>query len=177
MKRDLSHLILLFERHYARLKEDCCTLPQKPVDESLFDIYLFKPRPSCFSLTLLLNHHLDEIRHNIDRLRDTKEPLKWETFSYLSEKIANQLAAVSREIATHTLRVPVSERREETRHETHCRYIGYEKRLIEMKRHYQAKRDNVTSIAQQTQLNHQLATIEGRLYRCRQALAQLEDTT
>lgn len=177
MSQDCSELICVFEMHLAHLIEQCNALPAKPVHEPLFDTYLFKPLAPSSSLTFLLTQYINEIKRNIDYLHEKKESIQSETIVYLTEKIANQLVALSREMATQSLRLPSYEKTEETHYETHCRYLSYEKRLIEMKRYFQSELDGAKAASQKAHWSQQLATVEGRLFRCRQALARLEDST
>ncbi|RKS87611.1 restart primosome assembly protein PriC [Orbus hercynius] len=93
-----------------------------------------------------------------------------EQIVFLSTLIVNQLNALQREIATHTLRSTEQiAHNHATLHEQYARNLGYLNRLEALK--YQLQQ---TPLANAVEHRKQLSTLESRIARCQYALSQID---
>lgn len=168
-------LLSSFENQLADLRHKCQALSAQKLHEALFDDQLFKPCIGPLFKKELLQHYLNEISTNIHHLKQKINQNQEDQVQYLLEKIANQLVAIAREIATHELRVQKVIPPKETPYEMHCRYLDYERRLVAMKRHCLIESENATDAIKKIEFEKKLAAVDRRIDRCRQAIAALED--
>lgn len=172
---DYSTFLASIENQFTKLANRCKILSDKKTSESLFDSYLFKPRKSEQINLPWFIHYLKEIETNIHHLKQKIRLHQPAQVVYLTDKITNQLMAMTREIATHNLRIHAINKTNETLYETHCRYIDYDRRLTDIKRQFVDKIEKTTDIVKKTLLSEKIATLEGRIDRCRKAIAKIED--
>lgn len=87
-----------------------------------------------------------------------------------------QIAALQRELATQALRRKnqPKEAPEADLYHKLAEHQDYERRLIGMIQDRESLLGRQTTLAAQQKLQHELAALEGRLMRCRQALARIE---
>lgn len=172
---DYSTFLASLENQLTELTNRCKILSDKKMSESLFDTYLFKPcKPGQLNSPWFI-HYLEEIETNICYLKQKIRRHQPDQVIYLTDKITNQLIAMTREIATHNLRIHAINKTKETLYETHCRYIDYERLLIDIKRQFFDRAEKTTDMVKKTLLLEKIATLEGRIDRCRKAIAKLED--
>lgn len=170
-----STLLASFEHQLIELTERCKALSDKKMSESPFDSYLFKPCKSEQINSPWFIHYLKEIEINLFHLKQKIRLNQPDQVIYITDKITNQLIAMTREIATHNLRIRAVNKKNETLYETHCRYIDYERRLIDIKRQFFNKAEKTTDMIKKTLLLEKIVALEGRIDRCRKAIAKLED--
>jgi primosomal replication protein N'' len=142
--------------------------------EYLFDPHLFQPPANNKGQLSVLQYYLDQIKKNVDYLKQMVDKAQLEKVAYLTEKITNQIIAMHRELATQSLREISSVKVQETRYETHCRYLDYQRRLNSMKQELESALNTTVQLTQRQQIIQKIAALDGRLYRCQQAIAKLE---
>lgn len=169
-------LTCLFNTELARLQQQCATLSGAPNNESLFDLYLFQPIPNVTSRKEQLSAYLEQIADHLMLLQRQNGSTNPQARIYLITKICDQLLAFRRELASQPLAPEDVQGDKESRYDTHCRYLSYERRLkamkLQLQKHLEQDRADPH---QRMDWNQQLATLERRLGRCRNAIAHLED--
>ncbi len=133
-----------------------------------FDVKLFSCRGT------LLGDYLAELENNYRHLAQAVSRQDEARSAWLAERLTNQMAALTRESATWTLR-----RYDDTRSSTGKlsarlhRHQDYERRLLAMKAERKAQLSREQTLAGQQRLVRELEALEGRLERCRTALATI----
>lgn len=98
--------------------------------------------------------------------------------NFLTEKIVHQIQAISREISTQSLREKESsftkKKEQIDLYERLSQHQDYERRLQAMVSEKELQLSTLTDSRLQHQCQKDLATLAGRLYRCRQALLRIE---
>lgn len=101
-----------------------------------------------------------------------------EQVNFLTEKIVHQMQAISREISTQSLREKESsftkKKEQVDLYERLSQHQDYERRLQAMVSEKELQLSELTDHRLQHQCQKELATLAGRLYRCRQALLRIE---
>ncbi|EKT54190.1 primosomal replication protein PriC [Providencia sneebia] len=101
-----------------------------------------------------------------------------EQVNFLATKITNQIQALSRELSTQSLRKKEDEYREKKEqidlYERLVQHQDFERRLLAMLNERELQLTNLTDHTKQHQYQKEIATLAGRLYRCRQALVRIE---
>lgn len=134
-----------------------------------FDRQLFRTRST------LMRDYLQEARDNFTALRHAVDTQHLPQVTWLAEHLSAQIAALSRESTSWSLRVwdtaaPGLNKWQRKR----LQHQEYEHRLIAMKREREDRVANVETFAEQQQLHKEIAAFESRLRRCRQALDNIE---
>ncbi len=133
-----------------------------------FDRQLFTTRST------LLGDCLREIEDNGQRLKEAVARNNVEQTAWLAEHLVAQIAAITREVATGELR-----RFDTTRpslaklNEKLLQHQDYERRLLAMKNTRAAQLAQVETLADQQRLVRELEALDGRIARCRDALAKI----
>ncbi|WP_410016165.1 primosomal replication protein PriC [Sodalis sp. RH24] len=142
---------------------------QETVSQSRFDHQLFQSRGTR------LDDYLAESRQTLQRLTLTVEQGYTERVAWLAQRLIDQMTALARELATQDLRrgqpakaAPVDYYARLNEHQ------DYERRLLSMIRDRDSLRQSTGDYARTQQLQQEIAALEGRLARCRQALARIE---
>lgn len=144
-------------------------------------ISLQRASQARFDKTLFATHstqlkdYLLEVRVNMDKLQHSVEQARTDQVAFLAEKLAGQLAALQRELATKGLRK--SERQPpaaENFYQKLATHQDYERRLQAMINDRENQHALQTTLAGQQQLQREILALEGRLQRCKQALTRLE---
>lgn len=122
-----------------------------------------------------LKDYLAEVQSNMHQLTLNVEQGKRERVSFLAERLVAQIAALQRELATKDLRrndpLPAKQQNYYQQLSTHQ---DYERRLQSMIQDREAASLRQTTLASQQKLQREVAALEGRLQRCRQALTRIE---
>lgn len=122
-----------------------------------------------------LADYLAESRLTLQQLTQSAEQGNAERVAWLAQRLIDQITALARELATLDLR-----RAQPARAEPKDNYArldehqDYERRLIAMIRDRESLRSNAGDGPRQQQLQQEIAALEGRLSRCRQALRRIE---
>lgn len=101
-----------------------------------------------------------------------------EQVNFLTEKIAHQIQALSRELSTQSLREKENafqEKKEQVDlYERLAQHQDYERRLVGMMNERELQLNTLDDHTKRHQCQKEIATLAGRLYRCRQALIRIE---
>ena len=134
-----------------------------------FDRQLFRTRST------VMNAYLDEAQHNLDELRHAVEKGQSEQVAWLAGHLAEQIAALHREIAAWPLRVWDSSSAGTTKWQRkRLEHQEFERRLCEMKKARAARLNQAETLEEQQMLMREITALEGRLERCRKALDDIE---
>ncbi|MDQ7884273.1 primosomal replication protein PriC [Atlantibacter hermannii] len=134
-----------------------------------FDRQLFQTRST------VINDYLQECWRNLDTLTLYVRQQKTDRVAWLAEHLVAQMEALARESATWTLRfhdsahLPAGQR-----HAQLLQHQDYERRLLAMKQQREAQLRSVETLQEQQKLHKELDVLDGRLARCRHALAAIE---
>lgn len=159
LDRQLEQLALAVEPH-----------ANKRTAKARFDIKLFH----CHSTRL--GDYLLEIRKTFEQLKQSVQDNRMESVAWMAERVVLQMSALQRELATQTLRsnesqaVPVKE----NLYEKLAEHQDFERRLRAMIDDRESLLAVQETLAQQQQLQREVAALEGRLQRCLQALKRIE---
>ena len=122
-----------------------------------------------------LKDYLLEVRMNMDKLQYSVEQARTDQVAFLAEKLVVQLAALQRELATKELRKSERQLPEaENYYQKLATHQDYERRLQTMINDRESQHAVQTTLIGQQKLQREILALEGRLQRCRQALARLE---
>lgn len=163
-------LLQMLQKQVQQLATAVSAAPAAAFIQPRFDEQLFNTRDTR------LSHCLAEVEHNLVQLTQATEKKSQQQVAFLAERIVAQISALQRELAT----LPVRERNtfsiktEQDIYQTLARHQDYERRLMAMRRDKESLLGKQTTLAAQQQIQRELAALEGRLMRCRQALAKIE---
>nr|WP_232095127.1 primosomal replication protein [Serratia ureilytica] len=141
-----------------------------PIPQARFDAALFANRGTR------LRDYLAEVEKNFAQLQNAANDSRASQVAFLAEKLVAQIAALQRELATQALRRKnqPKEAPEVDLYHKLAEHQDYERRLIAMIQDRESLLGRQNTLAAQQKLQHELAALEGRLMRCRQALARIE---
>ncbi|NIF46326.1 prephenate dehydrogenase [Enterobacter sp. Ap-1006] len=122
-----------------------------------------------------LKDYLQEAQANLAQLQLSVSHGKTEQVAFIAEKLVAQIAALQRELATAHLRQSEPQQKvQENLYEKLATHQDYERRLLAMVSDRDSQLSLQTTLAGQQKLQRELAALEGRLQRCRQALTRIE---
>ncbi|AIJ09390.1 MULTISPECIES: primosomal replication protein PriC [Edwardsiella] len=158
------------EQRLQRLAQALAPLAEQPAARSRFDRALFLTHGTR------LKDYLQETRDNFTALQRAVGAGQRQQVAFLAERLLAQMAALQREQATQTLRRQEPQRAESAGdlYQELARHQDYERRLQTMVRERELRLAACQTLAQQQQIQRELAAMEGRLQRCRQALRRIE---
>ena len=134
-----------------------------------FDRQLFRTRST------VMKDYLDEAQANLDELGHAVEKAQTEQVNWLATHLAEQIAALHREIAAWPLRVWDSASAGATKWQRkRLEHQEFERRLCEMKSEREARLNQAETLEEQQLLMREISALEGRIVRCRQALDDIE---
>lgn len=158
------------EKQLASLRERAAPLAHHATVSARFDRHLFQTRST------LMRACLDEADHNLAALRHAVNAGQQPQVAWLAEHLSSQLAALSRETATWSLREWDSASPAVTKWQRQrLQHQQYERRLQEMKQARELLLARATGFEEQQNLQREVVALEGRLARCRHALARIEN--
>lgn len=139
-------------------------------------------RQARFDQRLFSNHgtqlrdYLSEIRKNMKQLKQMAAENHLAQVSFLAEKLVTQIFALQRELATQSLRKadPLPNAENSDLYQNLAKNQDYERRIVLMIQDRENQLGNQTRLSEQQRIQQELAKLEGRLIRCRQALRQIE---
>ncbi len=137
--------------------------------QSRFDHKLFQSRGTG------LADYLAESRLTLQHLTLAAEQGRTEQVAWLAQRLADQMTALARELSTLDLRrqqQPVAAPADD--YARLAEHQDYERRLMTLIRDRESLRQNSDDRGRQHQLQQEIAALEGRLTRCRQALTRIE---
>ena len=164
------HFLQALEQQLALLAQAVTPLADRPLAYSRFDRQLFQSHGTR------LRDYLSEVEQNFQALRHLVEEDRAERVAFMTERLVAQIGALQREISTQALR-----RQEKTPvaiasdlYQKLAEHQDYERRLNLMIQDRESQLDRAVALSAQQQLQREVAALEGRLARCRQALVRLE---
>ncbi|MEI7374505.1 primosomal replication protein [Dickeya chrysanthemi] len=166
---DTQALLTALARQIDTLAREIEPVAARQAPRSRFDRQLF----SCYGTRL--GDYLDEIRHNHQYLQQYVQEQRLDRVAFMAERLLAQMTALQRELATQPLRAqePATPAPQD-RYQKLAEYQGYERRLLAMIQDRESLLATQSQLSEQQRLQRELAALEGRLARCRQALTKLE---
>jgi len=162
-------LLQTLQNQLSALRTQASPLMQHATLKPRFDRQLFRTRST------VMNAYLDEAQHNLDELRHAVEKGQSEQVTWLAGHLAEQIAALHREIAAWPLRVWDSSSAGTTKWQRkRLEHQEFERRLCEMKNERTARLKQAETLEEQQMLMREITALEGRLERCRKALDDIE---
>lgn len=164
------NLLQALEQQVQQLAQTIANAPAIAVAQPRFDSQLFNQRDAR------LSHYQAEVEKNLGQLKQEVAKGRQEQVAFLAERIVAQITALQRELATLKLREKNTTQAKSgaDMYQTLAQHQDYERRLQEMLRDKESLLFQQTSLDAQQKLQKELATLEGRLMRCRQALRRIE---
>ncbi|WP_139541367.1 primosomal replication protein N'' [Klebsiella spallanzanii] len=135
-----------------------------------FDRQLFRTRSTQ------MQAYLDETKEHFSELQQAVERQQLPQVTWLAERLVAQIAAISREAATWSLRAwdsasPTLNRWQRRR----IQHQEYERRLLAMRNDRQRQLAQAASLDEQQRLAKEVEAYAARLARCRDALEKIEN--
>lgn len=147
----------------------------EPIDhvsasQARFDIALFSTKGTR------LRDYLAEIKMNLQQLNQEVVEKRSAQVAFIAERLVAQITAMQRELATQTLRKThqTPERKSHDNYTKLAETQQFERRLIAMIEDRETTLGQLATFSDQQRVQKELAALEGRLMRCRQALAKIE---
>ncbi|MEW7313873.1 primosomal replication protein PriC [Buttiauxella gaviniae] len=164
-----ASLLQALDVRVAELAEAIAPISLQRASQARFDRKLFSTHSTQ------LKDYLTEVQANLAQLQLSVKVGKTEQVAYLAEKLVAQIAALQRELATWQMRKndpqpPVVE----NLYEKLSTHQDYERRLQSMIADRDSQLAIQTTLVGQQKIQKEIAALEGRLQRCRQALARIE---
>jgi len=138
--------------------------------QARFDVTLFATKGTR------LRDYLAEVRVNLGQLHQVVAEKRQAQVAFVAERLISQITALQRELATQALR-KTHQTPERKSHDNYTRLAEtqqFERRLIAMIEDRESTLGQLTTFSDQQRVQKELAALEGRLMRCRQALAKIE---
>lgn len=165
-----NHENISMQNFLEKLKEQINQLEQQinlsdqpAYQEHYFDEHLF----NSSKIEVDFQFYIDKIKLTYHSLCDAALTEKMSQIEFLSEKLIDQITALSRELATvHLRKQPTSYVIQETVAEKHSRHLDYLRRLQEMKYELELSPEAIDYT--------KIAALDNRIYRCEQAIKKIE---
>ena len=162
-------LLQTLQNQLTTLREQAAPLMQHATLKPRFDRQLFRTRST------LMKDYLDEAQHHLDELRHAVDNAQAEQIAWLAGHLAEQIAALHREIAAWPLRVWDGASAGTTKWQRkRLEHQEFERRLCEMKNERESRLNQAETLEEQQMLMREITALEGRLERCRKALDDIE---
>jgi len=138
--------------------------------QARFDIALFSTKGTR------LRDYLAEIKMNLQQLNQEVVEKRSAQVAFIAERLVAQITAMQRELATQTLHKThqTPERKSHDNYTKLAETQQFERRLIAMIEDRETTLGQLATFSDQQRVQKELAALEGRLMRCRQALAKIE---
>ncbi|KEY60529.1 primosomal replication protein PriC [Serratia sp. DD3] len=165
-----QRLLQTLEQQITALANNIQPQGDMPIPQARFDIALFSNRGTR------LRDYLAEIQKNFAQLQMAVKDNRTAQVAFLAERLVAQITALQRELATLVLRrknQPKVMGEVDIYHKL-AEHQDYERRLVSMIQDRESLLGAQTTLAAQKKLQQEVAAIEGRLLRCRQALTRIE---
>ncbi|WP_304165493.1 primosomal replication protein [Lonsdalea britannica] len=164
-----STLLQALDHQIASLAEQIAPVIGMTTARSRFDRQLF----GCYGTRF--GDYLAEVKQNHQHLQQYVAENRTDRVAFMAEKLLAQITALQRELGTWKMRQqsPAAPPPPDLYHKL-AEHQGYERRLIAMIQDRESLLLKQTAFEEQQRLQKELAALEGRLARCRQALTRLE---
>jgi len=162
-------LLQTLQNQLTTLREQAAPLMQHATLKPRFDRQLFRTRST------VMKDYLDEAQHHLDELRHAVDNAQAEQVAWLAAHLAEQIAALHREIAAWPLRLWDGASAGTTKWQRkRLEHQEFERRLCEMKNERESRLNQAETLEEQQMLMREITALEGRLERCRKALDDIE---
>ncbi|MFP1729270.1 primosomal replication protein PriC [Lonsdalea quercina] len=164
-----STLLQALDHQIASLAEQIAPVIGMTTARSRFDRQLF----GCYGTRF--GDYLAEVKQNHQHLQQYVAENRTDRVAFMAEKLLAQITALQRELGTWKMRQqsPSAPTPPDLYHKL-AEHQGYERRLIAMIQDRESLLIQQTAFDEKQRLQQELAALEGRLARCRQALTRLE---
>lgn len=165
-----TRLLQTLKNQLADLAAQVAPLANHATLSPRFDRQLFRTRDTQ------MQSYLDEAQQNFAELQQAVTHQQLPQVIWLAERLAAQIAAISRETATWSLRSWDSASSTLNRWQRRrLQHQEYERRLLAMRNDRQRQLAQATTLADQQRLAKEVDAYAGRLARCRDALENIEN--
>ncbi len=163
-------LLQVLENQIEALSTQIAPQANTPSHQARFDINLFGNHGNRF------RDYLQEVRKNMAQLKQVAAEKRTQQVVFLAEKLVAQISALQRELATQKLRKSNPEPRDTKMDPYHklAEHQDYERRILAMIHDKESQLGKQSRLSEQQKIQKELAALEGRLMRCRQALIKIE---
>ncbi len=163
-------LLQVLESQIEALSAQIAPQANTPSQQARFDLNLFSNHGNRF------RDYLQEVRKNMTQLKQVVEENRLQQVAFLADKLVAQISALQRELATQKIRKSNPEPREHQSDPYHklAEHQDYERRILAMIQDRESQLGQQSLLVEQQKIQKELAALEGRLMRCRQALIRIE---
>ncbi|MGK4470760.1 primosomal replication protein PriC [Yersinia enterocolitica] len=163
-------LLQVLESQIEALSAQVGPQANMPSQQARFDLKLFGNHGNRFRDYLL------EVHKNMAQLKQVVAENRTQQVAFLAEKLVAQISALQRELATQKLRKTNPEPKYNKLDPYHklAEHQDYERRILAMIQDRENQLGKQNLLTEQQKIQKELAALEGRLMRCRQALIKIE---
>ncbi|CQJ27998.1 primosomal replication protein PriC [Yersinia enterocolitica] len=163
-------LLQVLESQIEALSAQVGPQANMPSQQARFDLKLFGNHGNRFRDYLL------EVHKNMAQLKQVVAENRTQQVAFLAEKLVAQISALQRELATQKLRKTNPEPKYNKLDPYHklAEHQDYERRILAMIQDRESQLGKQNLLTEQQKIQKELAALEGRLMRCRQALIIIE---
>ncbi|HHL2562091.1 TPA: primosomal replication protein PriC [Yersinia enterocolitica] len=163
-------LLQVLESQIEALSAQVGPQANMPSQQARFDLKLFGNHGNRFRDYLL------EVHKNMTQLKQVVAENRTQQVAFLAEKLVAQISALQRELATQKLRKTNPEPKYNKLDPYHklAEHQDYERRILAMIQDRESQLGKQNLLTEQQKIQKELAALEGRLMRCRQALIKIE---
>ncbi|EOV4130146.1 primosomal replication protein PriC [Yersinia enterocolitica] len=163
-------LLQVLESQIGALSAQVGPQANMPSQQARFDLKLFGNHGNRFRDYLL------EVHKNMAQLKQVVAENRTQQVAFLAEKLVAQISALQRELATQKLRKTNPEPKYNKLDPYHklAEHQDYERRILAMIQDRESQLGKQNLLTEQQKIQKELAALEGRLMRCRQALIKIE---
>ncbi|EOF8197019.1 TPA: primosomal replication protein PriC [Yersinia enterocolitica] len=163
-------LLQVLESQIEALSAQVGPQANMPSQQARFDLKLFGNHGNRFRDYLL------EVHKNMVQLKQVVAENRTQQVAFLAEKLVAQISALQRELATQKLRKTNPEPKYNKLDPYHklAEHQDYERRILAMIQDRESQLGKQNLLTEQQKIQKELAALEGRLMRCRQALIKIE---
>ncbi|OCG69650.1 hypothetical protein A9G43_10405 [Gilliamella sp. Occ3-1] len=159
----MANLLTILQKQIDKLEQQINLANEQQFQEPYFDEQLFQTNKIVTDKTF----YLEKIKQTYQVLVANIKLEKVEQITFLSDKLVNQIAALTRELATQSLRKKGFQNIiAETLAQKHMRHLDYLRRLQEMKYELELSPEIINQ--------SKIAALDNRIYRCEQAIKKIE---
>jgi len=165
-----ERILHALDQQIETLSREIDPIAHVSASQARFDIALFSTKGTR------LRDYLAEIKTNLQKLNQEVVEKRPAQVAFIAERLVAQITAMQRELATQTLRKThqTPERTSQDNYTKLAETQQFERRLIAMIEDRETTLGQLATFADQQRVQKELAALEGRLMRCRQALAKIE---
>ncbi|HDL8503598.1 TPA: primosomal replication protein [Yersinia enterocolitica] len=163
-------LLQVLESQIEALSAQVGPQANMPSQQARFELKLFGNHGNRFRDYLL------EVHKNMAQLKQVVAENRTQQVAFLAEKLVAQISALQRELATQKLRKTNPEPKYNKLDPYHklAEHQDYERRILAMIQDRESQLGKQNLLTEQQKIQKELAALEGRLMRCRQALIKIE---